>query len=221
MSKDPIFQLCDVVRETSYAIHCYLGPGHLEKVYENALAHRLRKQGLDVKQQYPLTVYDEDGTVLGEYLADLLVENSLIVELKAARAIADEHVAQLLGYLRASRREHGLLVNFGASRFAIKKYAMSEKPTPPSSTPQSPLWSWFFLLLSLFASLCVFCGYSSAAEKPNIVFLLADDLGYGDLGCTGHPYARTPTIDRLAKEGALFKNFYVGGATCALAARHS
>lgn len=53
-----------------------------------------------------------------------------------------------------------------------------------------------------------------AAEKPNIVFLLADDLGYGDLGCTGHPYARTPTIDQLAKEGTLFHNFYVAGATC-------
>ncbi len=55
---------------------------------------------------------------------------------------------------------------------------------------------------------------ASAAEKPNIVFLLADDLGYGDLGCTGHPYARTPAIDRLAKEGTLFHNFYVAGPTC-------
>src|SRR5579884_3850791 len=53
-----------------------------------------------------------------------------------------------------------------------------------------------------------------AAEKPNIVFLLADDLGYGDLGCTGHPYAKTPAIDRLAKEGTLFHNFYVAGPTC-------
>lgn len=57
---------------------------------------------------------------------------------------------------------------------------------------------------------------ASAAEaaRPNIVFLLADDLGYGDLGCTGHPFAKTPSIDRLAKEGTLFRNFYVGGATC-------
>ncbi|HEY1377106.1 MAG TPA: sulfatase-like hydrolase/transferase [Gemmataceae bacterium] len=53
-----------------------------------------------------------------------------------------------------------------------------------------------------------------AAEKPNVVFLLADDLGYGDLGCTGHPYARTPAIDRLAKDGTLFPNFYVAGPTC-------
>lgn len=105
--KDKIFQLCDVVRETGYAVHRYLDPGHLEKVYENALVNRLRKQGVDVKQQHPLKVLDEDGTILGEYLADLFVDHCLIVELKAARATADEHVAQLLGYLRAARVEHG------------------------------------------------------------------------------------------------------------------
>ena len=55
---------------------------------------------------------------------------------------------------------------------------------------------------------------AAAAEKPNVVFLLADDLGYGDLGCTGHPYAKTPAIDRLARDGTLFHNFYVAGATC-------
>ena len=59
-----INQLCDVVRETAYPIHAYHGHGHLEKVYENALAHRLRKAGLDVKQQHPITVLDEDGTVI-------------------------------------------------------------------------------------------------------------------------------------------------------------
>lgn len=133
-SKDRVFALCDQVRETGYAIHRYLGPGHLEKVYENSLVNRLRKQGLDVKAQQPLTVYDEDGTVLGEYFADLFVENSLIVELKAVRSVADEHVAQLLGYLRASRIEDGLLINFGAAKYQIKKYVMSDpSPTPPSS----------------------------------------------------------------------------------------
>jgi len=62
--------------------------GHLEKVYENALAHRFRKLGLDVKQQYPLKVYDEDGTLIGDYSADLFVDNRLIIELKAAKALA-------------------------------------------------------------------------------------------------------------------------------------
>jgi len=120
-----INKLCNAVRETAYAIHVYHGHGHLEKVYENALAHRLRKAGLDVKQQHPLKVYDEDGTVVGDYCADLLINDSLIVELKACRAIADEHVAQVLGYLNSARIEHGLLINFGSYKFQIKKYALS------------------------------------------------------------------------------------------------
>ena len=63
--------------------------------------------------------------MLGDYAADLLVEDRLIIEIKAAKALADEHVAQLLGYLRACRVEHGLLINFGAPKFEIKKYILS------------------------------------------------------------------------------------------------
>ena len=129
-----IKELCDRVREISYAIHVYHGHGHLEKIYENALVHRLRLAGIEVKQQYPLTVYDEDGTVLGEYTADLLVENCLIVELKACRAIAGEHVAQTIGYLKAARVGHGLLINFGTYKFEIKKYIM-DRPAPFIPTP--------------------------------------------------------------------------------------
>jgi GxxExxY protein len=132
MPWENINRLCDVVRETSFAIHCYHRGGHMEKVYENALAHRLRKLGLNVVQQHPLTVYDEDGTILGDYFADLFVENCLIVELKAVREIADEHVAQILGYLRSSRIETGLLINFGTRRLHIKKYLMSvDLPSMP------------------------------------------------------------------------------------------
>jgi GxxExxY protein len=120
-----INELCDVVRETAYAIHLYHRHGHLEKVYENALVHRLRKLGLDVKQQHAICVLDEDGKVLGDCSADLLVENTLIIELKASKALADEHVAQLLGYLKSTRIEHGLLINFGSFKFQIKKYALS------------------------------------------------------------------------------------------------
>ena len=86
-------------------------------------------------QQHPLTVYDEDGTVLGEFFADLLVEEALIVELKACRSVVNEHVAQLLGYLRASRHENGLLINFGASRLHIKKYVLTETE---SISPREP-----------------------------------------------------------------------------------
>jgi len=124
--KDPVFELCDKVRETSLALHKHLRYGHLEKVYENGLVHRLRKAGLTVEQQYPLRVFDEDGTVLGQYSADLFVENMLVVELKACKALADEHTAQLLGYLRACRTEHGLLIDFGAPTLEIKKFVMSQ-----------------------------------------------------------------------------------------------
>ncbi len=127
--KDPVFVLCDQVRETVFALQKYHRHGHNEKVYENGLAHRLRKQGLKVVQQHPIHVFDEDGTVLGEYFADLLVEDTLIIELKAVKTLIDEHVAQLLGYLRSSRREHGLLINFGAPILQVKKYALSDPTT--------------------------------------------------------------------------------------------
>lgn len=125
--KDRVFEVCDLVRETGFAMHKYFGPGHLEKVYENSYANRLRRVGLDVKQQHPIKVYDEDGSVVGEYFADLFIDNVLIVELKAVRSINDEHVSQILGYLRATDIEHGLLINFGAAKFYIKKYAMSHR----------------------------------------------------------------------------------------------
>lgn len=120
-----INQLCDIVRETAYAIHLYLGHGHLEKVYENALVHRLGLAGFEVKQQHPLKVYDEDGTTIGEYFSDLLIEDRLIIELKACKTLNDEHTAQLLGYLKASRIEHGLLINFGSFKFQVRKFALS------------------------------------------------------------------------------------------------
>jgi GxxExxY protein len=125
MKWDNINQLCDLVRETSFAIHKYHRNGHLEKIYENALAHRLRKQQINVQQQHPLTEYDEDGTILGEYFADLFVENCLIIERKACKLIADEHVAQILRYLTSSRIETGLLINFGAAKLHVKKYLMN------------------------------------------------------------------------------------------------
>lgn len=119
-----IKRLCDQIRETSFEIHKFLRSGHLEKVYENALAHRLSKIGVAFIQQHPLNVCDEDGTLLGHFCADLFVENKLVVEVKACRGLIDDHVAQLLGYLRASRIEHGLLINFGSPKLQIKKYIL-------------------------------------------------------------------------------------------------
>ena len=120
------FQRCDLVRETAYAIHRYHGPGHVEKIYENALVHRLRQQGLKVEQQFAIQVFDEDGTLLGDLTADVVVEGILLLELKAVREVAPEHVAQLLGYLKSSRIEHGALLNFGTGKFHIKMYGMSQ-----------------------------------------------------------------------------------------------
>ena len=120
--------LCGQVRQTAYDIHVYHAHGHLEKVCENALAHRLRKAGLDVKQQHSIKVYDEDGTLIGDYLADLLVENELILELKTVKALASEHEAQILGYLKSARLEHGPLINFGSYKFEIRKFVWSHQP---------------------------------------------------------------------------------------------
>ena len=78
-----------------------------------------------------MQVRDEDGTILGDFFADLLVEGVIVVELKAVRAIADEHIAQLLGYLKSTRMEHGLLINFGSHKFQIKKFIMNNYTPEP------------------------------------------------------------------------------------------
>ncbi len=146
-SHSDIFVLCDRVRQTSYDLHVYHGNGHLEKVYENALVHRLRKQGLEVEQQKPLKVFDEDGTLLGEYFADLFVDGRLIIELKACRALADEHTAQILGYLKSSRVEHRLLINFGSQKFQIQKFILSQ---PGSHSAAGSILSALFAFLAFF-----------------------------------------------------------------------
>jgi len=124
MNDKEIFELCDIIRQTSFDLHKFLRNGHLEKVYENGLAHRLRKAGLKVEQQHPLKVFDEDGTILGEYFADLLIESELIIELKVGKAIVDEHLSQVFGYLRATGQWHGLLINFGLQQIQFKKLVL-------------------------------------------------------------------------------------------------
>lgn len=140
--------MSDQVRQTAYDIHVYHGHGHLEKVYENALSHRLRKSGLNVDQQHPINVYDEDGTLIGEYIADLLIENFLIVELKTARTLAKEHEAQILGYLKSARLEHGLLINFGSYKFQIRKFAWNGSTY--GETRKGAITSFILALLAIF-----------------------------------------------------------------------
>ena len=115
-------ELIAKVRQVAYDLHVYLGTGLLEKVYENGLKHRLEKFGLKVEAQKPMKVMDEDGFVLGDYFADLVVEDKLIVELKAAKMLSAEHVAQLINYLKITRKECGLLVNFGSYKFEARSF---------------------------------------------------------------------------------------------------
>jgi GxxExxY protein len=100
-----------------------LGAGFLEKVYENALAIELRKRGLNVERQKLFKV-TYDGIVVGDYAADMVVNEEVIVELKAAKAIDDVHKAQLLNYMKASGLEIGLILNFGTPKLGIKRMVL-------------------------------------------------------------------------------------------------
>lgn len=97
-----------------------LGCGFLEKVYEAALAHELRRAGCLVELQKPFSI-NYDNTILGDYRADLVVDGLVVVEVKAAKAIDKAHQAQLLNYLRATGLRVGLILNFGSSRLGIKR----------------------------------------------------------------------------------------------------
>ena len=124
--KDREFQLTDVARETAFAIHRYFGPGHAKKVYVNALVHRLLKNGFSVEPRKVLTVYDEDGTSVGEFVADAVLEGILLVEVLVSNSLTEEHYPTILGYLRAAQLEHGAVLNFGAPKFQIRKLALSD-----------------------------------------------------------------------------------------------
>ena len=100
-----------------------LGAGFLEKVYENALAHELRKAGFQVEQQKAVRVFYDDIPV-GEYDCDLLVDGSVILELKTAKAIDDTHFYQALNYLRGTRLKKCLILNFGTPRLGIKRVCL-------------------------------------------------------------------------------------------------
>jgi len=104
--------LTDQILKAFYIVYNTLGYGFLEKVYENALTIELRSLGLKVIQQAPIIVTYKDQEI-GHYEADLLIEDAVIVELKATRNLAPEHEAQLLNYLKATPIEIGLLLNFG------------------------------------------------------------------------------------------------------------
>ncbi|MGL4513452.1 MAG: GxxExxY protein [Lacipirellulaceae bacterium] len=111
-------ELTEAIIGAAYAVSNALGAGFLEKVYENALAHELRKKGLRVEQQACVQVV-YDGAVVGDYVADLIVEGRVLLELKAIKEFDDVHRAQLLNYLKATGLKVGLLLNFGTPHLGI------------------------------------------------------------------------------------------------------
>lgn len=105
----------------AYEVSNGLGTGFLEKVYENALAHEIRKAGLKVEQQHSIRVR-YDGIFVGDFAADLLVEQKVLVELKAAKSFEEVHFVQCMNYLRATGLSVCLLINFGTPKIQIKRF---------------------------------------------------------------------------------------------------
>jgi GxxExxY protein len=114
-------ELTEKIIGCAYKVHNTLGSGFLEKVYENALRIELEKSGLLVRQQAPACV-KYDGQVVGEYYADLWVEDRVVLELKAVLALVKEHEVQIVNYLTATGIEIGLLINFGTSVQVKRKF---------------------------------------------------------------------------------------------------
>jgi GxxExxY protein len=118
-----INQITETVIGCAFRVHNTLGIGFLEKIYENALAHEIRKAGLSVVQQVEIKVY-YDQLEVGLFVGDLLVESKVLVELKAIRVLDDVHVAQCINYLRATGMKICLLLNFGSPKLSIKRIAL-------------------------------------------------------------------------------------------------
>ena len=122
----------------AFRVHNRLGCGFLEKVYENAVRIELEKIGLVVKQQANIQVF-YDGAVVGEFSADLFVQERVIVELKAVRSLATEHEVQLVNYLTATGVESGLLINFGRSVEVRRRFREYHKPSANPVNPVNPV----------------------------------------------------------------------------------
>ncbi len=130
--------LTETIIGCAFQVHNTLGVGFLEKVYENALRIELTKRGLKVRQQEPIVVY-YDEQVVGEFYADLWVEDCVIVELKAVRSLDRTHEVQLVNYLTATGLDTGLLINFGPS-VQVKRKFRQYKPKHPVN-PVNPVES--------------------------------------------------------------------------------
>jgi GxxExxY protein len=125
------YDLSGQVIGAAMKVHSALGPGFLESVYQNALVWELHKTGLKADAQKPISVY-YDGQIVGAFTADLSVNDSLIVELKAIQSLSKAHEVQLVNYLVATGVDEGLLLNFGAERLEFKKKFRVPKQEPIS-----------------------------------------------------------------------------------------
>ncbi len=127
-------QVTEKIIGCAFTVSNTLGAGFLEKVYENALAYELRKSGLKVGQQCTIQV-KYDGIVVGDYLADMFVEDCVLVELKTVKLIDDSHVAQCMNYLKATGLNICLLFNFAKPRLEVKRLVNNlAEPNPKKSS---------------------------------------------------------------------------------------
>lgn len=122
----PVDEITQIVIGAAYRFANTLGVGFLERVYENAVVHEIRKNGLSVDQQCPIDVY-YDGVLVGNYVADLIVEKCVVVELKYAKNLDEAHLAQCLNYLKATGKTLALLINFGSNRVQVKRVVLNHE----------------------------------------------------------------------------------------------
>lgn len=118
-------EITEKIIKAYYKIYNTLGYGFLEKVYENAMAIELRNMGFEVKCQYPINVFYETE-IIGEYYADIVINDIIVIELKASSSLLEEHECQLINYLKATEIELGLLMNFGKEAEYKRKVFMNK-----------------------------------------------------------------------------------------------
>jgi GxxExxY protein len=118
-------EITEKIIKCYYKVYNTLGYGFLEKVYENVFALELQQNGLDVKCQFPIKVYYE-SKIVGEYYADIIVNNLILIELKASACLLEEHECLLINYLKATEIELGLLLNFGKGAEYKRKVFMNK-----------------------------------------------------------------------------------------------
>ncbi len=132
MAETVLDKITERILGCAYKVSNELGIGFIEKVYENALVHEVKKNGLKVIHQHPIKVRYDD-IVVGEFFLDILIEGLVIVELKAVSTLTNEHMAQAFNYLRATGLPACLLINFGQPKIQVRRLHPSPKWKPVTS----------------------------------------------------------------------------------------